>query len=37
MSTATKNTIVNTFKAIKHELDVCAELIDECVKQGTIK
>lgn len=37
MSTAAKNTIINAFRAIKQELDVCAELIDECVEQGTIR
>ncbi len=34
---AAKKTIIRTFKAIKHELDVCAELIDECVQHGTLK
>ncbi len=37
MSTATKNAIVNVFKEIKHQLDTCAELIDECVQQGTLR
>lgn len=36
MSTAAKK-FVDTFKAIKHQLDVCAILIDECVQQGTLK
>ena len=37
MSTATKNPIINAITAIKHELETCAELIDECVQQGTIR
>lgn len=34
---AVKKSIVETFKSMKHQLGVCAELIDECVQQGTIK
>ena len=37
MSTATKNTIINAFKEMKHQFDLCAIMIDECVQQGTIK
>lgn len=37
MTTAAKNTIVRKFKAMKQQLDICAEMIDECVQQGTIK
>lgn len=37
MSTATKNAIVETFRSIKQELDICAELIDTCIQQGTLK
>ncbi len=34
---AAKKSIVETFKSIKHQLDICAELIDVCVQQGTLK
>lgn len=37
MSTATKNTMIRTFKEMKHQFDLCAKLIDVCVQQGTIK
>lgn len=36
MKTA-KKSIVETFKSMKQQLGVCAELIDECIQQGTIK
>lgn len=37
MSTAAKNVIVQKVKEMKHQLDICAEMIDECVQQGTLK
>lgn len=37
MSTAVKNTIIETFRSMKEQLNVCAALIDECIQQGTIK
>lgn len=37
MTTAAKNTIVQKFKAMKQQFDICAEMINECVQQGTIK
>ena len=37
MSTATKNTIVKALKEMKHQFDICAIMIDECVQHGTLK
>ena len=37
MSTAAKNVIVQKVKEMKHQLDICAEMISECVQQGTLK
>lgn len=32
-----KKSIAETFKSMKHQFIVCAELIDECIQQGTIR
>lgn len=37
MSTATKKSIVKKVQEFKHQLNVCAELIDVCIQQGTIR
>ena len=37
MTTAAKNTIVRKFKEMKQQFDICVEMINECIEQGTIK